>query len=314
MCSRFLRCLRGLDGKPSNMPRDYYEVLGVPRNASEADIKKAYRKLARQYHPDRNPGDKQAEARFKEVQEAYDVLNDKTKRAQYDRFGFGGPGFGGQGPFRAEGTGPGGFEFQGVNPEDLESILGAFGGGGFAEMFGRRGRGRARTARPPESAEAEVTIPFLKAALGGTLSLNVDGRNIDLRVPAGVEEGKKLRLAGQGPAGGDLLVRIKVEPHPYFRREGRNVIVEVPISVSEAVLGAKVDVPTLDGTRLTVTVPAGTSSGARLRLRGKGIAGGDQFIEIKILVPKPQDQRSRELIEEFARLNPQNPREHAPWS
>jgi curved DNA-binding protein len=295
------------------MPRDYYEVLGVPRNASEADIKKAYRKLARQYHPDRNPGDKQAEARFKEVQEAYDVLNDKTKRVQYDRFGFAGPEFGGQGPFRAQGGGPAGFEFQGVNPEDLESILGAFGGGGFADIFGRRGRGRARAARPPESIEAEVAIPFLKAALGGTVSLNVDGRTIDLRVPAGVEEGKKLRLAGQGPGGGDLLVRVKIEPHPYFRREGRNVILEVPISVTEAILGAKVDVPTLDGTHLTVTVPAGTSSGARLRLRGKGIAGGDQFIEIKIVVPKPHDQRSRELIEEFARLHPQNPREHASW-
>jgi curved DNA-binding protein len=295
------------------MPRDYYEVLGVPRNASEADIKKAHRKLARQYHPDRNPGDKQAEARFKEVQEAYDVLNDKAKREQYDRFGFAGPGRGGQGPFRAEG-GPGGFEFQGINPEDLESILGAFGGGGFTEGFGRRARGRARTARPPESVEAEVAIPFLKAALGGTVSLNVDGRAIELRVPAGVEEGKKLRLAGQGPGGGDLLVRIKIEPHPYFRREGNNVILDVPISVTEAILGAKVDVPTLDGTHLTVTVPPGTSSGARLRLRGKGIAGGDQFIEIKIVAPKTHDERSRELIEEFARLHPQNPRERTPWS
>jgi curved DNA-binding protein len=295
------------------MPRDYYEVLGVSRNASEADIKKAYRKLARQYHPDRNPGNKQAEARFKEVQEAYDVLNDKTKRAQYDRFGFAGPGSGGQGPFRAEG-GPGGFEFQGINPEDLESILGAFGGGGFGEVFGRRARGRGRAARPPESIEAEVAIPFLTAALGGTVSLNVDGRMIDVRVPAGVEEGKKLRLAGQGPGGGDLLVRIKIEPHPYFRREGHNIILDVPISVSEAVLGAKVDVPTLDGTHLTVKVPSGTSSGARLRLRGKGIAGGDQFIEIKIVVPKSHDERSRELIEEFARLHPENPREHTPWS
>ncbi len=295
------------------MPRDYYEVLGVPRNATEADIKKAYRKLARQHHPDRNPGDKQAEARFKEVQEAYDVLNDKAKRAQYDRFGFAGPGFGGQGPFRAEG-GPGGFEFQGINPEDLESILGAFGGGGFADMFGRRARGRGRAARPPQSVETEAAIPFLKAALGGTVSLNVDGRTIDLRVPAGVEEGKKLRLAGQGPGGGDLLVRVKIAPHPYFRREGNNVILEVPISVTEAILGAKVDVPTLDGTRLTVTVPPGTSSGARLRLRGKGIAGGDQYIEIKIVAPKIHDQRSRELIEEFARHNPQNPRENVPWS
>jgi curved DNA-binding protein len=296
------------------MPRDYYEVLGVARNASESDIKKAYRKLARQHHPDRNPGDKQAEAHFKEVQEAYDVLSDKNKRTQYDRFGFAGPG--GQGSFRAEGgAGPGNFEFQGVNPEDLASIFSAFGGGGgdLGSMFGQRGRGRKRAAQPPASVEAEVAIPFLKAALGGTVSLSVDGREIDVRVPAGVEEGKKLRLAGQGPGGGDLLVCIKIEPHPYFRREGKNVVLEVPVSVGEAILGTKVDVPTLDGTHLTVKVPAGTSSGARLRLRGKGIAGGDQFTEIKVAVPKTSDERSRELIEEFARRNPQNPRESVPW-
>jgi DnaJ-class molecular chaperone len=298
------------------MPRDYYEVLGVSRDASEADIKKAYRKLARQYHPDRNPGDKQAETRFKEVQEAYDVLSDKTKRGQYDRFGFAGAGgAAGQGPFRpGGGAGPGGFEFQGINPEDLESILGAF-GGDLGGMFGRgRARGRGRAARPPENYEAEVTIPFLRAAMGGTVPLSVDGRQIDVKVPAGVEEGKKLRLAGQGPGGGDLLVRVKIEPHPYFRREGNNIVLEVPISVSEAVLGTKVDVPTPDGTHLTVKVPPGTSCGARLRLRGKGIAGGDEFVEIKIVAPKVTDARSRELMEEFARLNSQDPRAHMPWS
>jgi DnaJ-class molecular chaperone len=299
------------------MPRDYYEVLGVAKGASEAEIKKAYRKLARQYHPDRNPGDKQAEARFKEVQEAYDVLSDKNKRTQYDRFGFAGPGAagGGQGPFHAQGGGAQGFEFQGIDPEDLASIFGALGGGGdLGGMFGRRGRGRGRAPRPPESVEAEVAIPFLKAALGGSVSLSVDGREINVKVPAGVEDGKKLRLAGQGPGGGDLLVRLKIEPHPYFHRENNDVIVEVPVSVSEAILGGKIDVPTLDGTHLTVKVPPGTSSGARLRLRGKGIAGGDQYIEIKVVVPKPADARSRELIEEFARLNPQTPRANLPWS
>jgi DnaJ-class molecular chaperone len=299
------------------MPRDHYEVLGVGKDASEADIKKAYRKLARQYHPDRNPGDKQAEARFKEVQQAYDTLSDKNKRTVYDRSGFDEPGSAarGQGPFRAGGGRGQGFEFQGIDPEDLASIFGAFGGGagGMGDMFGRRGRGHGRTAPPPEAAEAEVTIPFVTAALGGTVSLSVDGRQIDLKVPAGVEEGKKLRLAGQGPGGGDLLVRIKIEPHPYFRREGNNIILEVPVSVAEAVLGAKVDVPTLDGTHLTVKVPPGTSSGSRLRLRGKGIAGGDQYIETKIVAHKAADERSRELIEEFARLNPQDPRANLPW-
>jgi DnaJ-class molecular chaperone len=298
------------------MPRDYYEVLGVGKGASEDEIKKAYRKLARQHHPDRNPGDKQAEARFKEVQEAYDILSDKNKRTQYDRFGFAGPGAAeGQGPFRPGSGGGQGFEFQGIDPEDLASIFGAFGGSGdMGDMFGRRGRGRGRAARPPEAAEAEVAIPFVTAALGGTMSLSVEGKQIDLKVPAGVEEGKKLRLAGQGPGGGDLLVRIKIQPHPYFRREGKDIVLEVPVGVAEAVLGTKVDVPTLDDTRLTVKVPPGTSSGARLRLRGKGIAGGDQFIEIKVVAPKPADERSRELIEEFARLNPQTPRANLPWS
>jgi DnaJ-class molecular chaperone len=298
------------------MPRDYYEVLGVPRSASEADIKKAYRKLARQHHPDRNPGDKQAEARFKEVQEAYDVLGDKTKREQYDRFGFAGPqgGMPGGGPFRGGGQG---FEFQGIDPNDLASILRQFGGGGeegpdLGSLFGQRARGRSRRARPAD-AEAEVTIPFTAAALGETMTLRVGDRELEVRIPAGIEDGKRLRLGGQGPGGADLYVKVHVEPHPYFRREGNNVILDVPLSVSEAILGTRVDVPTLDGTRLTVKVPPGTSSGARLRLRGKGIAGGDQYIEVKVVVPRADDARSRELIEEFARLHPQDPRADLPW-
>lgn len=302
------------------MPRDYYEVLGVPRNAAEADIKKAYRKLARDNHPDRNPGDKQAEARFKEIQDAYAVLSDKTKREQYDQFGFAGP----------QGAGPGasGFHWGGgagndqFDPSDLASILRQFGGmggmGGMgaegfdaSEVFGQqRKRGRAR--RPAE-VEAEVAIPFQVAALGGPFSIGVDGRKIEVKIPAGVEDGKKLRLAGQGPGGADLLLKLKVQSHPYFRREENNLVLEVPISLPEAVLGARVDVPTLDGTRLTVKIPAGTSSGTRLRLRGKGINGGDQYVEIKVVVPAAADERSRELIEEFARKNPQNPRAGLPW-
>jgi DnaJ-class molecular chaperone len=302
------------------MPRDYYEVLGVKRDASDDEIKKAYRKLARQHHPDRNPGDKQAEKLFKEVQEAYDVLSDKTKRANYDRFGFaGGPG-GGRGPFPGGGAGGGGFEFQNVDPSAFADILRQFGMGGgegavdMEELLGRRSRGRGRRARPAEDVEHEVRVPFTTAALGGRVTLSVDGHEIEVKVPAGIEDGKKLRLAGQGPGGGDLLLRMHVEPHPYFRREGNDLILEVPLSVAEAVLGAKVDVPTLDGGRLSVKVPPGTSSGSRLRLRGKGIAGGDQYIEAKVVVPAPHDARSRELIEEFARLNPQEPRAGLPWS
>jgi curved DNA-binding protein len=302
------------------MPRDYYEVLGLSKGASEADIKKAYRKLARQYHPDRNPGDKNAEARFKEVQEAHDVLSDPTKRAQYDRYGFAGPqGGGAGGPFRWGGAAGGGgpqFDAGAFDAEDLGELLRRFGMGGMGmggeDLGGRRTRGRARRQAPAE-AEAEATIPFLTAARGGKVSLSINGSQVELKVPAGIEEGKRLRLAGQGPGGGDLLLKIHVEPHPYFRREGNNVVVEVPISLAEAALGARVDVPTLDGEHLTVKVPPGTSSHARLRLRGKGIAGGDQLVEIKIAVPKVEDARARELVEELARLHPQSPRAGLRW-
>ncbi|HMC63917.1 MAG TPA: J domain-containing protein [Gemmataceae bacterium] len=311
------------------MPRDFYDVLGVKRGASDQEIKSAYRKLARQYHPDRNPGDKQAETKFKEVQEAYDVLSDKTKRAQYDQFGFVGPGagFGGgrRGPHTESfrwGGGPGGF--QEVDPAQAEELLREmFGGRGFggagmedlADLFGqqqrRTGRGR-RAAAPPEEAETTVTIPFLTAALGGSINLRINDQEGTVKIAPGVEDRQVLRVPA--PGGGSVRIKLKVEPHPFFRREGKNVILEVPVSLSEAVLGTKVDVPTLDGTRLTVKVPPGTSSGSRLRLRGKGIAGGDQYIEIKVVVPAPKDDRSRELIEEFARLNPQNPRSGLPWT
>jgi DnaJ-class molecular chaperone len=298
------------------MPRDFYEVMGVARNASDADIKKAYRKLARQYHPDRNPGDKQAEARFKEVQEAYDTLSDKNKRQQYDTFGHAGPGAGfgggGGGPFRGGGGGTH-FDFQGIDPNDLASIFRQFSmGGDSSEPLGGRTRGRTRRAAPAE-VEAEVTIPFDIAALGGAVRLNLDGRELEVKVPAGVEEGQKLRLAGQGPGGANLIVKLHIAPHPYFRREGRNVVLDVPLSLAEAALGTTVEVPTLDGTRLSVKVPPGTSSGSRLRLRGKGISGGDQYIETKVVVPKVEDARGRELIQEFARLHPQSPRAGLPW-
>lgn len=301
------------------MPRDYYEVLGVDRQASEEDIKKAYRKLARQYHPDRNPGDKTAEARFKEVQEAYDVLSDKDKRAQYDRFGHAGPGpTGGGAPGGGFHWHTEGFDSSTFDPRDLEELLrqfGAGGMGGFAggETSGRRRRGRA-ARMAPETVETEATIPFLTAANGGRITLSVDGHEVEVKVPAGIEEGKKLRVAGQGPGGGDVFIKIAIQPHPYFKREGKDVILEVPISLPEAVLGTRVDVPTLEGQHLSVRVPQGTSSGARLRLRGHGIAGGDQYIEIRIVVPRTHDARSRELVEEFARLNPQTPRADLKWT
>jgi curved DNA-binding protein len=315
------------------MARDYYEVLGVSRTASADEIKRAYRKLARDHHPDRNPGDKQAEARFKEIQEAYDVLNDPKKKSQYDQFGFAGPqqGPGGAGGFHWGGAGfpgggfpgggfPGGGGFSGgaqIDPETLEELLGGL-GGGFSDVFRRstssqRGAKGRRPPPAPEAVEHEVTVDFLTAALGGKISLQVDDRQIDLKIPAGMEEGKVMRLRGQGPGGADIHLKIHIEPHPYFRREGKDISVEVPLSLPEAVLGTKVEVPTLDGTKLAVKIPPGASSGTRLRLRGKGISGGDQFIEIKVTVPAPKDEKSRDLIEQFAKLNPQNPRAGLSW-
>jgi curved DNA-binding protein len=314
------------------MPRDYYEVLGVSRDASAEDIKKAYRKLARKFHPDRNPGDKQAETQFKELQDAYDVLSDKTKRAQYDQFGFVGPGAGfgggGGGPrsqtFHWGAGGPQGPDLQGMDPQQAAEIFSqifgnrGMGGGGMGDMgdlFGQRTRGgrRARPQPQAEDVEAEVSIPFLTAALGGTVDLRVGEQELSVKVPEGVEDGKVLRLTGQAPGGGNLLLKLRIQPHPYFGREGNDVILTVPLSLPEAVLGTKVDVPTLDGTKLSVKVPPGASSGTRLRLRGKGIKGGDQYCEIKVAVPAPHDDRSRELIQEFGKLNPQSPREDLRW-
>jgi DnaJ-class molecular chaperone len=298
------------------MPADFYETLGVKRDASEDEIKKAYRKLARQYHPDRNPGDKQAERKFKEIQQAYDILGDKKKRGQYDQFGTAGPeagfsGFGGAaGPTFHWESGDG----AGIDPNEIFSQF--FGGmGGMGAGTGRRPRGgRARRPEPAERYETEVTIPFLTAALGGSIDLRINDRELTVKIPAGIEDGKKLRLQGQAPGGGDLSVLIRIPPHPYFRREGNDIILEVPLSLPEAVLGTRIDVPTLDGTRLTVKIPPGTSSGTRLRLRGKGVRNGHQYIETKVIVPAPANDRSRELMEEFARLNPQEPRAGMGWS
>ena len=305
------------------MPRDPYDILGVPRSASQDDIKKAYRKLAGKYHPDRNPGDKEAEAKFKELSGAYEILSDTDKKAKFDRFGHVGNGGGGGGP----GGFPGGFPGAGQDTRAAEEMFrnlfggdqgfdlgGLFGGAG-GPGGGNRGRGRGRPhAQPPEDVETDISVPFETAALGGSISISVLGRTIEVKVPAGISEGKKLRVPASATGSADVYLKVHIEEHDYFKREGNDLVVEVPISIPEALLGAKVDVPTLDGSTLTVKIPAGTSSGSRLRLRGKGIAGGDQYLQFKIVVPSKLDDRSKELIEEFAKLNPGDVRANAEWA
>jgi DnaJ-class molecular chaperone len=297
------------------MPRDPYEVLGVSKSATADEINKAYRRLSKQYHPDRNPGDKEADAKYKEVQAANDLIGDETKRAQYDQFGFAGPqhGFPGGGF-----TSSGGMPFDPAAASDLfGSMFGGGMGGGvdLNDLLGGGARKKARSRRRAEPVESEVTVPFETAANGGTIAIEFGGRQIDVKVPAGISEGKKLRVPPEATGGAEVLLKVKIAPHPHFRREGNDVYLDVPVSLSEAILGAKVDVPTLDGTKLTVTVPPGTSGGRKLRLRGKGIAGGDQYLVFRVEVPSGAvDDESRKLIEEFARRNPQQVRANAPFA
>ncbi len=316
--------------------RDYYDVLGVAKNASADHIRSAYRKLARKYHPDVNKaGD--AASKFKEATEAYEVLSDSEKRAKYDQFGHAGPGmpFGaGQAPGGArtytwtgrpgEGFGgPGGVNFeeifgggQGFAGMSLDEILESLGG---AARRGRRGRGRPQ----PQDVEYEVTLDFMQAVQGATLSLRVQGANgqeetINVKIPAGVDEGSKVRVRGKGAAGGDLYLVTHIRTHPYFRREGGDIYVDLPIGITEAALGAKVDVPTLEG-MTTLTVPPGSSSGRKLRLREKGIATagsaarGDQYVVLKVVVPPSVSPKAGELLKEFDRAQPFDPRANVPW-
>ena len=302
---------------------DYYKVLGVSREASDEEIRKAYKKLARQYHPDVKPGDKEAAEKFKEVQEAYEVLSDSEKRDQYDRYGTvhgAGRGPRGQGRPFTWSTGGGG----GAGPIDLEDLFGGFGGMFGGGGFGGGGRQAPPRARKGEDLTLDIDVPFQVAAEGGSHSLQLrkDDKveRINVKIPAGVESGSVIRLAGEGHPGanggpaGDLLLTVKVAPHPWFRREGADLLVDLPVTPSEAVLGAKVEAPTLSEGNVTVTVPPGTSSGQKLRLRGKGVMNpktkqrGDQYVVVKVVVPKQADERVRDLYRQLAEAAPENPR------
>jgi molecular chaperone DnaJ len=370
---------------------DYYELLGVPRKASVKDIRAAFRKLARKYHPDLNPGDKAAEEKFKQIQEAYDVLSDSKKRQMYDQYGFysenlppgGYPG----GPESASDPGVnfdfGGFDFGGGTP-------GASGGGSFRDLFSQFFGGRSGAATAPEhepggDLEYQLEIDFWDAVRGAVKKLSItrmdacetchgtgalgspqtcptchgtgsiqqaagkmrfnvpctrcggtgklrtacrtcggEGRirrteTIEVRIPAGVANGGRVRVPGKGNAGtmgapaGDLYLRVVVRPHPFFERRGNDLYTKVPVTVGEATLGAKIEVPTIDG-RSLVKIPPGTNSGSTLRLREKGVpsarngARGDQYVEVQVIVPKRTDERVRNLMKELEQIEPEDPR------
>lgn len=321
------------------MPRDYYQVLGVPKSASAEEIKKAHRKLVRKFHPDVNKNNTAATEKFKEAQEAYDVLSDADKRRNYDQFGHAGvnmggaPGAGGVDPFEAyrrgrQGRGGAGQTWQ-ANPnvtvEDFDVGAGNF-SDIFEQLFGGRGGPGAGAARGPrqrpqaqaprgEDVEHPVSLTFEQAARGTALPLQInrDGRieTIEVKIPAGVKDGSRIRIKGRGQhtngEPGDLYIVTRVEPHAFFRRDGLDVYLDVPVSVYEALLGTKVQVPTLDGP-VTVTVPAGTSSHARLRIKGRGVERGaekgDQYVVIKIVVPKGLDDEDKATLERLASKYP----------
>jgi molecular chaperone DnaJ len=377
---------------PVTTKQDYYELLGVPRKAPVKDLRAAYRKLARKYHPDLNPGDKSSEEKFKQIQEAYEVLSDAKKRQMYDQFGFNAPGAGGAPPPGYGGAAAedmhfdfGGFDFGGAG-------AGAAGGTSFRDLFGQffRGATAAQAARehdPGTDLEYQIDITFAEAMRGTVKKLNFtrldvcavchgagaapgdekvctgcggsgqvtqvsgkmrfqitcsrcggsgrvrtlcrhcggEGRvqrveTLDIRIPPGAQTGSRVRVAGRGNAGahggapGDLYIITKVEPHGFFERRGDDLFTIVPVTVTEASLGAKVEVPTIDG-RAQVRIPPGTNSGKRLRLREKGApsarrAGhrGDQIVEVQVVVPKPEDERVRTLLRDLAKIDHEDPR------
>ncbi|HEY1494012.1 MAG TPA: molecular chaperone DnaJ [Candidatus Solibacter sp.] len=387
---------------------EYYETLGVPRKADAEEIRKAYRKLARKYHPDLNPGDKSSEDRFKNVQEAYDILSDPKKRQMYDQFGFYSEnGFAGNGPGGQPAGGPQGAHFDGFDFSDYMAGQGGAaggrrtqgtssqGGGGFRDIFSQffGGGAAAEHAEPERGADleyvmnidfwqaikgttarvnitrydvcstcngtgstgaGEVTCPQCKGAgqvtqMAGAMKFNLtcprcggsgrlrnacptcggDGRipkteTVEIRIPPGARDGSRLRVAGKGNAGtmgaapGDLYITTKVEPHTFFHREGDNIEIKTPIAIWEAALGAKIEVPTIDG-RTLLKIPQGTVNGQKFRLREKGVLNsrtnqrGDQIVEVQLTTPDPRDEKTRQLLRDLAELHPEDPRAEM-WS
>lgn len=289
--------------------KDPYHTLGVKRDATDAEIKSAYRRIAKESHPDANPGDAVAEQRFKDATAAYDLLADKEKRRQFDA-----------GEIDADGNPTGGFAFNRAYSGAAGPGAGGFGFGGrgpnvediFSDLFGGGRRGARMGAIPGADVRYTVRIDFLSAVKGVRRRITRhDGKTLDVNIPPGTEDGQTLRLKGQGLSGkgggpaGDAYVEVQVDPHPYFRRDGRDIEVELPISLDEAVLGARVKVPTIDGP-VTVTVPANSSSGKKLRLKGRGVPGrgkgaksGDQYVRLKIVLPDKADPELTGFMREW---------------
>ncbi len=320
--------------------KDYYELLGVSRSATAEEIRRAYRKLARQYHPDVNKSP-DAATRFAEISEAYEVLSDAKKRKAYDQFGHAGVGVGGGRP--GAGWGQGGAGGMGFDMGDLGSIFEEMfaggsprGGVGMGGMGGGMGGGaggpfgQQRTAAPPRKGaniKHQLSVSFLTAAKGGEerLRLNHAGReeNIGVKIPPGIEHGAKLRIKGKGQPSatggpvGDLILTIQVGKHPYFQREGLNLLINVPLTLAEAVMGVQVEVPLLSGS-VQLTVPPGASSGQKLRVKGKGIADaggkqGDFYAVVQIVAPQDLSEKGRDLVQQLS-SELKNPRESAPWA
>jgi molecular chaperone DnaJ len=313
--------------------KDFYKTLGVSKDISDADLKKTYRKLARKYHPDSNQGDAAAEAKFKEVSEAYSVLSDTEQRAEYDqiramgsgapRFTSSGQGAGFEDVFSQFGQGRGGAR---TTPQDFDDIFSMFGQqptAGFGSgRFGQTSGGYRGYGGPTRGSDvtARTTVDFLTATKGETITLQgEDGKPFKVKIPAGVSDGQKIRLRGRGrpsPDGGetgDIVVQVNVRPHPVFAREGMNLRVIVPVTFTEAALGATIEVPTLGGDPVKLRVAPGTPSGRVLRVKGRGVetakGTGDLLAEVQVAVPAHLDEAAREALERFRDLEPkENPR------
>jgi DnaJ-class molecular chaperone len=299
-----------------------YQVLGVKPDASAEEIRKAYRQLAKQFHPDLNPGKPEAEARFKSISAAYDLLSDPEKRARYDRgeIDESGAERPPRGYYRSHAEGAQGWKYQ---PEgemdlgDLEDLFAAFGSAGRR----RRGAGEGFRARGADQ-HFTLTIDFVTAATGGKQRLSLAPDEwLDVTIPPGIEDGQVLRLRGKGGAGfgggqpGDALIEVHTAPHPLFRRDGDNILLELPVSLAEAVLGARVSVPTVTGP-VTMMIPKGSDTGKQLRLRGKGIQRktnpGDEIVTLRVFVGQSADPELAEFLEQWAPRHPHDPRQGMP--